>query len=190
MRLDARGEGSRLRVRRMAGQTERVAVRAKHSDVVVAMRIVAGKAGHAARVHYALDEIVALHPILVRRTVGEVREARLTWFVRFERPKIGKRRTVGRSPMRSIKSASNQVLPKASAIVSCRIVPDQDPDEVFDQVKAVLTRDPPWGVKVTVKPHGERKGLAGLAKPAPRSITMGRDLTAGRRHSRTERSSA
>src|SRR4029077_14041838 len=31
----------------------------------------------------------------------------------------------------SIKGASNQVLPKASAIVSCRIVPDQEPAEVF-----------------------------------------------------------
>src|SRR5438874_3057292 len=51
----------------------------------------------------------------------------------------------------SIKGASNQVLPKAAAIVSCRIVPDQDPGEVFEQVKAFLTKDPPWGVKVTVK---------------------------------------
>jgi acetylornithine deacetylase/succinyl-diaminopimelate desuccinylase-like protein len=55
----------------------------------------------------------------------------------------------------SIKGASNQVLPKASAIVSCRIVPDQDPRQVFEQLKAVLTEDPPWGVKVTVKPHGK-----------------------------------
>src|SRR3954471_15498943 len=31
----------------------------------------------------------------------------------------------------SIKGASNQVLPKASAIVSCRIVPDQKPDKVL-----------------------------------------------------------
>jgi cysteinylglycine-S-conjugate dipeptidase len=54
----------------------------------------------------------------------------------------------------SIKGASNQVLPSASAIVSCRIVPDQDPDEVFEQVKSVLVKDPPWGVKVTVKSHG------------------------------------
>ena len=29
----------------------------------------------------------------------------------------------------SIKGASNQVLPKASAIVSCRIVPDQKPEQ-------------------------------------------------------------
>jgi acetylornithine deacetylase/succinyl-diaminopimelate desuccinylase-like protein len=55
----------------------------------------------------------------------------------------------------SIKGASNQVLPKASAIVSCRIVPDQDPKQVFEHLKAVLTDDPPWGVKVTVKPHGK-----------------------------------
>jgi acetylornithine deacetylase/succinyl-diaminopimelate desuccinylase-like protein len=51
----------------------------------------------------------------------------------------------------SIKSASNQVLPKATAIVSCRIVPDQDPDAVYEHLKAFLIADPPWGVKVTVK---------------------------------------
>jgi acetylornithine deacetylase/succinyl-diaminopimelate desuccinylase-like protein len=55
----------------------------------------------------------------------------------------------------SIKGASNQVLPKASAIVSCRIVPDQVPEEVFDQLLAVLTKNPPWGVQVTVKPLGK-----------------------------------
>jgi acetylornithine deacetylase/succinyl-diaminopimelate desuccinylase-like protein len=55
----------------------------------------------------------------------------------------------------SIKGASNQVLPKAAAVVSCRIVPDQDPAKVYEAVKAVLTKDPPWGVKVTVKPHGK-----------------------------------
>jgi acetylornithine deacetylase/succinyl-diaminopimelate desuccinylase-like protein len=57
----------------------------------------------------------------------------------------------------SIKGASNQVLPRASAIVSCRIVPDQEPAEVFEQVKSFLTKDPPWGVKVNVKPHGDVK---------------------------------
>ena len=54
----------------------------------------------------------------------------------------------------SIKGASNQVLPKASAIVSCRIVPDQDPNQVFQQLHDFLIKDPPWGVKVTVKPFG------------------------------------
>jgi acetylornithine deacetylase/succinyl-diaminopimelate desuccinylase-like protein len=55
----------------------------------------------------------------------------------------------------SIKGASNQVLPLVRAIVSCRIVPDQDPDEVFEQLKGVLTAEPPWGVQVTVSPHGK-----------------------------------
>jgi acetylornithine deacetylase/succinyl-diaminopimelate desuccinylase-like protein len=55
----------------------------------------------------------------------------------------------------SIKGASNQVLPSAKAIVSCRIVPDQDPQEVYEQLKAALTVDPPWGVRVTVKQLGQ-----------------------------------
>jgi acetylornithine deacetylase/succinyl-diaminopimelate desuccinylase-like protein len=54
----------------------------------------------------------------------------------------------------SLKEASNQVLPRASAIVSCRIVPDQDPQRVYEALAAALTKDPPWGVKVTVKPAG------------------------------------
>jgi acetylornithine deacetylase/succinyl-diaminopimelate desuccinylase-like protein len=54
----------------------------------------------------------------------------------------------------TIKGASNQVLPKASAVVSCRIVPDQDPQQVLEKLTAFLTNDPPWGVKVTVKPMG------------------------------------
>jgi acetylornithine deacetylase/succinyl-diaminopimelate desuccinylase-like protein len=55
----------------------------------------------------------------------------------------------------SIANASNQVLPKATAIVSCRIVPDQNPDEVFESLRAKLTADPPWGVDVSVKPFGK-----------------------------------
>lgn len=54
----------------------------------------------------------------------------------------------------SIASASNQVLPTAKAIVSCRIVPDQDPEQVYQALKAALTADPPWGVQVHVEPHG------------------------------------
>lgn len=51
----------------------------------------------------------------------------------------------------SIKGASNQVLPSARALVSCRIVPDQQPQKVFEDLKAHLTKDPPWNAKVTVK---------------------------------------
>jgi acetylornithine deacetylase/succinyl-diaminopimelate desuccinylase-like protein len=54
----------------------------------------------------------------------------------------------------SIKGASNQVLPKASAIVSCRIVPDQKPDKVLADLTAFLTKDPPWGCEIKVTPHG------------------------------------
>lgn len=54
----------------------------------------------------------------------------------------------------SIKGASNQVLPTAQAIVSCRIVPDQDPQQTFEQLKAHLTANPPWGVEVDVTPAG------------------------------------
>jgi acetylornithine deacetylase/succinyl-diaminopimelate desuccinylase-like protein len=54
----------------------------------------------------------------------------------------------------SFRSVSNQVLPRARAIVSCRIVPDQEPEEVFTQLKTFLSADPPWGVQVSVKPAG------------------------------------
>src|SRR5262249_23025469 len=57
----------------------------------------------------------------------------------------------------SIKNASNQVLPRASAIVSCRIVPDMDPEEAFRQLRAFLSKDPPWGVRVSVKEAGSVK---------------------------------
>ena len=35
------------------------------------MRIVTGEAGHAARVHEALDEVIALHTVFVCAGVGE-----------------------------------------------------------------------------------------------------------------------
>lgn len=54
----------------------------------------------------------------------------------------------------SIKGASNQVLPKASAIISCRIVPDQKPEKVLADLTAFLTKDPPWGCEVKVTPMG------------------------------------
>ncbi len=54
----------------------------------------------------------------------------------------------------SLRERSNQVLPKASAVVSCRLVPDQDPDEIFRQLKAFLSKDPPWSVHVNVKLDG------------------------------------
>ena len=49
----------------------------------------------------------------------------------------------------SLANASNQVLPRAAAKISCRIVPDQKPTEVAKQLGDFLTKDPPWGVKAT-----------------------------------------
>jgi acetylornithine deacetylase/succinyl-diaminopimelate desuccinylase-like protein len=54
----------------------------------------------------------------------------------------------------SIKGASNQVLPRAAAVVSCRIVPDQDPAAVVRQLQAYLSANPPWGVEVKVTQLG------------------------------------
>jgi acetylornithine deacetylase/succinyl-diaminopimelate desuccinylase-like protein len=93
----------------------------------------------------------------LRRDLGVVPTARMametglneyeqTW----RRPAV----TVIAQEASSIKGASNQVLPKAAALVSCRIVPDQDPQQVFDQLAAFLKTDPPWGVEVAVSPHG------------------------------------
>jgi hypothetical protein len=36
---------------------------------------------------------------------------------------------------------------------SCRIKPDQNPNQVYEALEAVLTKAPPRGVKVTVKPQ-------------------------------------
>jgi len=54
----------------------------------------------------------------------------------------------------NIKGASNQVLPTASALVSCRIVPDQDPKHVEELLCKALSADSPWGVEVKVTAHG------------------------------------
>jgi acetylornithine deacetylase/succinyl-diaminopimelate desuccinylase-like protein len=54
----------------------------------------------------------------------------------------------------SIKGASNQVLPRAAAIVSCRIVPNQNPQQVQQQLIDFLSKDPPWGVEVSVTSAG------------------------------------
>src|SRR3984893_11636824 len=52
------------------------------------MRVVATEAGDAPRVHEAVNEVVALHPILVRSPVGEMGERRLAELVIFQFPKI------------------------------------------------------------------------------------------------------
>ncbi|VTT98472.1 peptidase m20 : Peptidase M20 OS=uncultured planctomycete GN=HGMM_F07G10C22 PE=4 SV=1: Peptidase_M20: M20_dimer [Gemmataceae bacterium] len=96
-------------------------------------------------------------PDKFRNGVGMVPTARLaleegynayaqTW----RRPAV----TVIAQEASSIKGASNQVLPRASALVSCRIVPDQKPEKVLADLTAFLTKDPPWGCEVKVTPAG------------------------------------
>jgi hypothetical protein len=63
---------------------ERIALLPQHRDVVAAVRIVTREAGHAARVHEALDEVVALHPILMRRPVREMGEGQFSCLVRLQ----------------------------------------------------------------------------------------------------------
>ena len=92
-----------------------------------------------------------------REEIGVVPSARLvmedglsmyeqTW----RRPAV----TVIAQEASSLKGASNQVLPKASAIVSCRIVADMEPEEVVKQLQAYLSADAPWGVEVKVTQLG------------------------------------
>src|ERR1700719_3360715 len=52
------------------------------------MRIVAAKARNAASIHQAVDEVVALHAVLVRGPVREVREGGLAELVLFELPVV------------------------------------------------------------------------------------------------------
>ncbi len=54
----------------------------------------------------------------------------------------------------SIQGASNQVLPTAEAVISCRIVPNMDPAKTFTQLKAYLEKDIPHGARVEIEPHG------------------------------------
>ena len=53
-----------------------------------AVNVVTTEARHSPRVHQALDEVVALHPVLVRGAICKVREGRLPELVLFQLPEI------------------------------------------------------------------------------------------------------
>jgi acetylornithine deacetylase/succinyl-diaminopimelate desuccinylase-like protein len=92
-----------------------------------------------------------------RREIGMVQSARFSYEKGLNQYEQTWRRpavTVIAQEASSIKGASNQVLPKASALVSCRIVPDQEPEAVLRALTEFLTKDPPWGVEVQVTPYG------------------------------------
>jgi acetylornithine deacetylase/succinyl-diaminopimelate desuccinylase-like protein len=47
-----------------------------------------------------------------------------------------------------IKGSSNQVIARAAARVSLRLVPDQDPERVIEQLRAHVERHVPWGLEL------------------------------------------
>nr|WP_274966873.1 hypothetical protein [Acidibrevibacterium fodinaquatile] len=63
--------GTILGICTVAGKAQIIALGAHHCRIVAAVRIMTGKARHAAPVHQALDKIVALHAVFMRRAIGE-----------------------------------------------------------------------------------------------------------------------
>ena len=82
VRLDRGRVWPGLGIRAVTVETQGIAGLADHANIVGAMRVVAAKARHAARIHQALHEVVALHAVLVRGAVGEVRKSRFAPSVR------------------------------------------------------------------------------------------------------------
>ena len=80
--------GSIWRVRCVTVETDRCRGLSELGIVLRAMSVMTRRTRHAPLVHDALNEIVALHAVLVCRAVGIVREAGLAKRVRLELPII------------------------------------------------------------------------------------------------------
>src|SRR6185437_9246398 len=88
VRLD-RGRARTVgRARPMTIQADLARGLPQHRRVVGAVDIMATEAGHTARIHHALHEIVALHAILVGGAIGEMREGLYARLVLFQLPEI------------------------------------------------------------------------------------------------------
>lgn len=72
----------------MAGEADLIRGFDQVRVVFRTVHVVATEASHTAPIHQALDEIVSLHPIFVRRSVGKMHEVCLAQFMFFEPPKI------------------------------------------------------------------------------------------------------
>jgi hypothetical protein len=72
----------------MTIQTDLVNRLSKLRIVAGAMCVMATETCNAASIHDALHEVVPLHPVLARRSVGEIRKAGLTKRVVFQHPEI------------------------------------------------------------------------------------------------------
>ena len=94
VRLDARGVRTVGRRRSVACQANLVCRFDQVGVIFGAVDIMAAEARDATAVHHALDEVVALHPILMTRSIGEMRECRLAELVIFQFPKISQIQTL------------------------------------------------------------------------------------------------
>jgi len=72
----------------MTVQTELVRGLSELRIVLGAMNIVTGCAGHTVAIHHTLDEVVALHPVLMSCAICEVKEVCLSKSNVFELPVI------------------------------------------------------------------------------------------------------
>lgn len=60
----------------------------------------------------------------------------------------------------SVATSSNTLVPSASAKVSIRLAPDEDPKEAYAAVQRHLAKHTPWGAKVEVRLDDEGPGFA------------------------------
>ena len=74
MCLDGRRMRTVLRVRAVAVQAYLLGRLPQYRVIGRSVHIMAAKAGHTARVHEALHEVVALHPVLMRGAIRKMRE--------------------------------------------------------------------------------------------------------------------
>src|SRR5580700_6749386 len=72
----------------VAVEAERRCRLAELRGVLRAVRVMAPRASDSVSIHLALDEVVALHPVLVTRAVGVVREGGLAKLVVLETPVV------------------------------------------------------------------------------------------------------
>jgi hypothetical protein len=84
----ARGVRPVLRIGAMARQAKSVTPLTHNSRILRTVRIVATETGNAPRVHETLNEIVALHAVLVSGPVGEMRESCFAELVFLQSPKV------------------------------------------------------------------------------------------------------
>ena len=86
--LQGRGVGSVRGVRAVAGEADGGLGFDEIGSIGAAVRVVATGAGDAVGVHRALDEVVALHPVLVAGAIGKVGEGCFPGLVFFELPEV------------------------------------------------------------------------------------------------------